>query len=158
MNDLYDEPELASECEEGWNDEEWRYRDESEEEVEDYPDDCFDEDPIGEGRPPLGILSRGPLWLTCPHLWYGKRRGRLNSHLSVLSIDECEELVNFLCALEKVCEWPGCNEFNRELLRDMMAAEAITRGDFAVAERHRDLMEDPSMIDEWLEQEKANRP
>src|ERR1017187_9534237 len=116
MNDYKDVDYLEEECDCYWE----------EEAVKEYDD-----------PPPLGVLSRGPVWSCCPGVIYCQQADRLPTILRSLTLVECEELVEFLCGLDQVCDVSDCEFLTRDQFRQDMVFEALARGEREWALRHR---------------------
>ena len=106
--------------------------------------------PPWEVEPPLGILSRGPVWSCCPYIAYIDQCEYLCGIFLTLSLAECEELVEFLCGLDHVCIKPDCEILTRDYFRSELIGVALVRRDYAMARRQRDLLEDPTAIDNGM--------
>ena len=115
---------------------------------DDWPEEL---DPELVMPPPLGVLSRGPVWGGCPKLTYANLQGRLPTIFNILSLEECEELVDFLCGLDKVCQVDNCEFMTPDYYRSEFIWVAAAHGDGELARKHRDLITDPSLVDPGFE-------
>lgn len=117
-----------------------------EEYVED--DEYWDDDP-----PPLGFLSLGPVTIFCPMLEYDYCYASVPDHLSRLTLEQGEELVDFLVALDRICpDHEDCRDLTRDALHDELATQAQRRGDPAMAARQRARMAAYDLPDQVFEQ------
>ena len=118
---------------------------------DDYDDYPEEPDPERVRQPPLGVLSRGPVWGGCPRLTYANTEARLPKIFDNLSLEECEELVDFLCGLDKVCHVDNCEFMTPDYFRSEFIWVAAAHGDGELARKHRDLITDPSLVDPEFE-------
>jgi len=114
-------------------------------------DECEDEpywcEPEPEPDwPPVGVLSKGKVWLCCPKVLYNNQYLKIGQVLESLNLTECEELVDFLCGLDRLCGWHDCRFLNRDVFRREMALAALRQGDVEMARKHRDMMEKRSCL------------
>lgn len=132
-----------------------RYYEEEPCEAEDYWEDgeCEDHRPWYEDVPVLGEISGGPVRILCPRLIYRGMECRFPGHLAVLSLQEADELTDFLCAHDPVCD--QCERMTADYFREEMAFSAHFRGAKKLARKHRDAMQDPSFVDQIIQEDKA---
>ncbi|MCA9776799.1 MAG: hypothetical protein KC800_08790 [Candidatus Eremiobacteraeota bacterium] len=104
-----------------------------------------EDDPQLLAIPELGVISGGIVRFRCPYVVYKTLEAKFSPHICKLSLDEGEELTEFLCAKHPLC--PECDRLNPEAMREEMAYESFLRGDFERAARHRSLLKDPSGLD-----------
>ncbi len=117
-----------------------------------YEDDYVEEDWYCD-PPPLGFLSLGPVTVFCPMLEYDDCYANVSDHLSRLTLEQGEELVDFLVALDRICpDHEDCRELTRDALHDELAVQAQRRGDPAMSARHRARRAEYDLLDAVFEQ------
>lgn len=105
-----------------------------------------DTDPILLATPALGEISGGIVRLCCPYIVYKLLEAKFSPHVCNLSLDEGEELTEFLCANQPLCT--ECDRLNSDELRGEMAFESFLRGDVERAIRIRERLQDTGFLDD----------
>lgn len=82
----------------------------------------------------------GPVELDGPYLSYGNLNAKLPTHLRTLSLQEGEELVNYLASLPEAQESVAW----RDYLHEEMALIALCRDDHVRCRRHKQRLSDPA--------------
>lgn len=96
--------------------------------------------------PVLGELSGGLVRFCCPYITYKLFEAKFDPLICSLTLDEAEELTDFLCARQPLC--PECEWSKPDQLRQELALESFIRGDLERAAKHRALLKDTTWLDD----------